>query len=461
MLKQPKISNITALFTDDIFNDDIFDEIDEDEIIENEDGSIELPIFLWYRSNDLYDVEIDDEKIDEILDECFEHLDFPEYKQIACAIYNYINENDIDTDHLIVNVMADEKSRFAKGHEDKSGFIRLFTLIFHDTHLTHLKINMHLISERIELTINSEKKKFFDEEKLEDETIVNDDKCVICLSNTGQLIETPCHHKYHLNCIRQTPKLICPLCKTNLIDFLTDNDVTEEEIVQKIKDEEQENELVNFNDALNTIEFDELLEIDDIEFAKLCLENLKLHNGSIVPYNELLIDMIKNASHLFGEISHIKSKKEKGAFIYLYETPMEFIVHTKNQQMPSIVNWLSETEFDGAPFYNHIKNKLDSITDTSKQFAVVIIIDNMINVKIIDHDASNNNFRISEHDIMTSLLRCNICRCSGDTPTSPNKEYKWAKTVLNNMKRKYKKNLLKIQYRKHKKEQSKVPAITN
>lgn len=455
MLKQPKISNITALFMDEDY------EIDEDEIIENEDGSIELPIFLWYRSNDIYNVEIDDEKMEELLDDCFEHLDFPEYKQIACAVYNYINEHNIDTDHLFVNVMVDEKSKFAKGYEDKSGFIRLFTLVFHEAQITHMKVNMHLISEKIQLTVNPEKKKFFDEDKEEDDNIINEDKCVICLSNTGQLIETPCHHKYHLNCIRQTPKLICPLCKTNLIDFLTDNDVTEEEIVQRIKDEEQENDLINFNDALNTIDLDDIDDIDDIEFAKLCLENLRLHNGSIIPYNELLFDMIKNASHLFNEISHIKSKKEKGAFIYLFESPMEFIIHSKNQHMPSVVNWLSETEFNGAPFYNHIKSKLDSITDTGKQFAVVLIIDNMINVKIIDHDASKDSFRISENDIIASLLRCNICRCSGDTPTAPNKEYKWAKTVLNNMKRKYKKNVLKYQNKKNKKDQTKVIEITD
>lgn len=458
MLKQPKISDITALFTDDIF-----DEIDEDDIIENEDGTIELPIFLWYRSNDLYDEEIDDDKMEELLDDCFEHLDFPEYKQIACSIYKYVNENDYDMDTLIVNVMVDEKSKFAKGHENKSGFIRIFSMVFFDSQLTHLKINMHLISEKIELTVNTDKKKFFDEEKEEDESITNEDKCVICLSNKGKLIETPCHHKYHLNCIRQTPKLICPLCKTNLIEFLTNHSVSEEEIVQRIKDEERENDLNNFNDALNTIEYEELSEIDDIEFAKLCLENLRLHNGTIIPYNELLIDMIKNASHLFCEISQIKSKKEKGAFIYLFDTPMEFIISTKNQHMPSIVNWLSETEFMGAPFYEYVKGKLDSITDFSKQFAVVVIIDNMINVRIIDHDASKTNFRISLHDIITSLLRCNICRCSGDTPIALNKEYKWAKTVLSNMKRKYKKNILKFQNKKNKKNkelQSTVTTVT-
>jgi hypothetical protein len=164
--------------------------------------------------------------------------------------------------------------------------------------------------------------------------------------------------------------------------------------------------------------------------------------------------MIRNASHLFGEISNIKSKKEKGAFIYLFDSPMEFIIHAKNQGMPSIVNWLKETEFIGAPFYDHIKEKLDSITDTSKQFAVIIIIDNMINVKIIDTNASENSMRISEHDIITSLLRCNICRCSGDTPTAQNKEYRWAKTVLSNMKRKHKKNMLKFQNKKNKKAQS-------
>lgn len=458
MLKQPKISNITALFMDDNFDD-----IDEDDIIENDDGSIELPVFLWYRSNDIYDATIDDENMEEILDDCFEHLDFPEYKQIACSIYNYINENDIDRELLIVNVMVDEKSRFAKGYEDKIGFIRLFTLIFLESELSHMKINMQLISEKIQLTVCPEKKKFFDDNKVEDESIVNEDKCVICFSNTGQLVETPCHHKYHLNCIRQTPKLNCPLCKTNLIEFLTDNDVTEEEIVQTLKTEEQENELVDFNDALNTIDYDDLLEFDDIEFAKLCLETLRLNNGTIVPYYELLIDMVSNASHLFCEISQIKSKKEKGAFIYLFESPMEFIIHTKNQQMPSIVNWLSETEFIGAPFYDHIKSKLDSITDPGKQFAIVLIIDNMINVKIIDHDASKDSFRIGEHDIITSLLRCNICRCSGNTPMAPNKEYKWAKTVLSNMKRKYKKNMLKFQNKKNQKNQDTITTtgITN
>lgn len=442
MLKQPKISDISALFHDDLIED-----MEEDDLIINEDGSIELPVFLWYRSNELFDIEAENEKINAVFDECFEYFDFPEYKLIGSSIYNYITNNDYDTEHLIVNVMVDEKSKFAKGYEDHTGFIRLFTLIFHDSELTHLRLNMHLITEKIELTVQPEKKEFF-EEKDEDDNIVNDDKCVICLSNKGKLVETPCHHKYHLNCIRQTPKLICPLCKTNLIDFLTKNDVTKEEIEFRIKDEERENELADFNDALGMIDYDEMMEMDDIEFARLCLENLRLHNGTIIPYSELLLDMIRNASHLFGEISRIKSKKEKGAFVYLFETPMEFIIYNKNQDMPGMTNWIPLKTFQEAPFYDHIEAKLDQITDPSKQFAVIIILEKMVNVKIIDTDASDTCFRLSEQDILTSLIRCNVCRCSGDTPTAPNKEYRWARMVLNNMKRKHKKNMLRYQNKK-------------
>jgi hypothetical protein len=430
-MMHPKITDVTPLF---------FDEMDDDEMI----------IHLWYRSDELIYTKIKNRKCKKILDTCFDDMGFPEYKPIAYAAYNFLKSNKYDMKDLAICVVVDEKSKFAKKHEDSKGFIELFTLMFDKFKLGSIHLNANLISEKI-ILLNEEKKlpNFADEELGDEE---NDIQCVICMSDKGQLVETPCHHKFHLNCIRCTPKLICPFCKTNLIEFLEENGVPEQEIKQRLTEEIKEEKLEHFHEALNTLSEDDIEEMDDMDFMRLCLEMLKLNDGNIIPYNHLILDMNANASHLFAEISSIKCKKEKGLFMYIYPTLIEFIAQMKDPFSKSDVEWMPISKLDETPLKGPIEYQLNTIEDFSQKYMVAVMIENVINVQIMDKDMHEKMIRINYHDILESIMRCTICRCSGDTPSAPNKEHKWAKTVLTNMKRKYSKNVRKFKHKKTKAE---------
>jgi len=432
----PKITDITNLFIDDF---DEIEEFDED-----------LAVYLWYRSNELFDIKIFNKKCKKLINDCFDEMSFPEYIPIAYVIYNYLKIHKYDIKDRIVHVMVDEKSQFAKGHDDPMGFVQLFTFIFKNFQLIGIQVNATLVTEKIDLSGSKKQQMhYFDDNAAWVEgDKENDTQCVICMSSKGDFIETPCNHKYHLNCIRCTPKLICPLCKTNLIDFLKTNGITQEEITKRLNDEIRDNKLTNFHDALNTFSEDEVDMMDDMDFARLCLEMLKLNEGNIVPYNHIILDMNANASKLFAEISSIKSKKEKGCFMYVYENPIEFIIQTKNPYAKSVVDWLPISKLNGTPFKEPILKQINQIKNFNEQYVVVIVFDNIINIKLMDNNLNKDAIRINHNDILQSLMRCNICRCSGDTPNAPNREYKWAKSVLNNMKKKHNKNIEKYKNKK-------------
>ena len=42
--------------------------------------------------------------------------------------------------------------------------------------------------------------------------------CVICMVNLrGSHVKTPCHHYFHVNCLKRIANPSCPMCRKNII----------------------------------------------------------------------------------------------------------------------------------------------------------------------------------------------------------------------------------------------------
>lgn len=466
-----KITDVTAIYImDDILNLEHY--IDRTQYA------------LWYRSNDLPKISNDNDdnndKSDESVFDIFNNYGFPEYKPIAMHMINYfcdhlLDDNDDDDNNNnnsnrkhhskkhTIRVLVDDKSIFSKGHYDRKGFVQLFTLEFRMNNdnlvIEHISINAELVTEKIKLGFsNKYPNKFADEtsnktsQKENNETVqkentdqdkINETDCTICLSNKGNLIKTPCNHLFHLDCLKCTPKMLCPICRTDIKDCLNNNGISNEEISYRLERENKEKEFENFCDAIDEIQIDKMLEID---FVRLCMNALKLNNGDIISYNDIIFDMNANASELFAKISSTKSKKEKGVFMYMYDSPVDFILQMRNPKSPSKAEWAPLSAFIDTPLYDIMENRINRIKNYDEEYVVAILIENVINAHIVHKDAHKDNkfaIRIHQRDILNSIVKCIRCRCSGDCQKSINREYEWANANLNKSARKAKKCISK------------------
>jgi len=51
------------------------------------------------------------------------------------------------------------------------------------------------------------------------------DICSICLEQQDSSLKTPCGHYFHQNCISRILNPVCPICKTDIFNFLIDNNI--------------------------------------------------------------------------------------------------------------------------------------------------------------------------------------------------------------------------------------------
>jgi hypothetical protein len=407
-------------------------------------------IYLWYRSEELYEVGTDglsDEMIEQ-LESVFEISGFPEYIPISYAVINYLNGHSLISihDQMDILVMVHESSPFGKGHESNwdSGFICLFSLKFVDQEIHRVEINFKLVADRIRL---SNGHKMYPSVISNDvyETDPDKDECSICLSTADPMIETECHHKFHLNCLRCTPHLVCPICRTDVKSFLNNNGITDHEMAQRLMDQQLD---ADFNDHCSMIS---MLDLDDILFPdmlRLCHESLRLNGGNVESYMNLVMDMNANASKLFNQISRINSKSESGVFLYAYESVNDFITQMLTQNKKSIVTWQPLSTFEESCLYDGVVNRLSKIENPSSEYLVVVVIENIADGQIVHkNDYKDSRFkRKAFNDIMHSLLYCTNCTCSSPSKHEPNREFTWAKKALRKLK-------------KHKKKHSKISVV--
>lgn len=415
---------------------------------------------IWYRSNEIFDIDklniVKYIKNFYLISKEFDDIGLPEYTYIIAAVIHFIKmeivdePNDINifnlkkrvkNDTREIRIMVDDKSKFTRNNScDHNGFVTIFSIVVEwDTknnetlfETRSIDINYKLLFEKITLRGNDEYPNVIKD--VENETIENDKECSICLVSRGTMVETSCKHFFHLSCLKCVPNLVCPLCRSDITDCLKNNGITDNEINYRLDKHANEIQLDHLCSTIDQIEINHL---SSIQFITLCMESLKLNNGIIVPYCDLLFDMNANASHLFAKISSLKSKIERGVFFYLYDSPIDFFRQMKDPYSKSIVEWAPISDFDDSfirqtQIYNMVKTKTDNLSDLDNEYVVIIMIENIIHTRIINKNTHppERKIRIHQRDILNSIFKGCMCRCSGDSCESPNREFTWAKNKL-------------------------------
>jgi len=425
-MNQVKINDISSLFENQDIDDD------------------SKKVYLWYRSEDLYDIDTSDISQDMIeqIESVFEISGFSEYIPISYAVVDYLNRHSLIDKYDIMDtlVMVHESSPFGKGHDSNwdSGFICLFSLKFADQEIHKVEVNFRLVAEKIHL---SNGHRMYPTVITSDvyETDPNKDECSICLSTADPMIETECHHKFHLDCLRCTPNLICPICKTDVKSVLKTNGISDDEIFERLYDQHLEAEFSDHCSMISMLDLDDLLFPD---MLRLCHESLRLNRGKIEPYMNLIFDMNANASKLFNQISKIHSKTESGVFLYTYESVNDFITHMLNPDRKSVVRWEPLSSLESSCLYDGIVHRLTHIQDPSSEYLVVAVIENIADGQIINKNAYKNpqSKHNAYNDVLHTLLYCSRCTCSTSVKHEHNSEYIWAKKTLRKLKKHKKKN---------------------
>lgn len=382
------------------------------------------PYYLWIKHLPQNNEDIKDKKSKKIIKEFFEESGFLDYIPIAFAVVNFLETFHFMLDHGIVNVVVSEGSKLAKGHHapDNSGFIELFGILVDKTNkirVHNLNVNIHLVAKKFKLNASpikypNELKEYEGEEK--------DINCPICYSSKGDMVTTPCNHQFHLDCLKCVPKFKCPICRENIYEFLGEAGVPKAELLDRFNNEKREQKLEEHNAMLNYIYLES---VSFYDFMRLSMTSLQLTNGNVNPYADIVFDMNANASQYFSKIANAKSKRGKGVFMYIFDTPIDFILYALDQKSPSSVEWIKIKEFDGTPIKDKIVEKMATITNKNEEYGVIIIIENIIDMSIIHKDDKTK--RLNQEEIINTILRCHKVRFNEEKTYSCNKEYKWAK----------------------------------
>jgi hypothetical protein len=358
--------------------------------------------------------------------------------------------------------MIKDDSTNANNYIDQLGYIRMFTLFFHvkkngQKLLEQCSINIQLLLEKIELSCD-----YFDNEiEIDNTDITNDEQCAVCLSNNGNLIKTNCNHYMHLTCAKSSPRMQCPICRNCIVNTLKNNNVSDYEIQRRQEIEKADNEMENRRYLLFENE-NEIDDFSDIDMFKLINESLKINNGNIISYFDLLFDMNCNASKYFANISKKMFEiGNDGVFMYLFDSYIEFLHYVLNfdDDVESCVEWLSKSDISELNNENKFSaNIIECMNDRisrinpNNEYVVLILIENQLNAHIIHKNAYKlpTSFRLSKKNIIFSLLGCCKHRnIYNEYVAEKNKEYERAKNLLkiyNDLSKKFKrKKHLKFQ----------------
>lgn len=421
------IKNITNEFLD----------LDEDEFID-----FDIPVILCYSPPKDYKATFKKGILKNEIDDYFNYLDFPDYKYPTYDAIKYVQKNKILEDEpRIIEVYVEEGDPLAKGHEDDSGYIKLFTLLLDEEKrglssiitIHQVLVNGQLIAEKVKLT---SKERLYEDEMYEEneEDDDNEDMCAICTSSKGEMVTTPCNHKYHLICLKSVPKFICPICRKDIKEFLKTQGVSDEEIKYRLNYQKSEIVFEEMHDLIDDYEIDHMSDLDIIKFS---IDSLKRNNGFILPYMDIIFDMNANASNLFAEVSWKQSKKEKGVFIYTYESPVQLIMQMLDPDSKSKARWMYISDFKGTPMYDGLKERLKQVKSKKNQYMIVVMIENIIDARIFNRNSNDNEgfLKVHQNDIIKSLLLCHSCRCHGHCPDETNREQIWGRRALNRLKK--------------------------
>ena len=122
------------------------------------------------------------------------------------------------------------------------------------------------------------------------------DICAIC-QEPNDLILSHCGHLFHLHCIQFIIRPTCPLCRSILVDFLIENGVSKEEIIQKMVIDDYRilfDEIFPFNKRM------EDCFLNDLRIEKIILNLLSMNYYDL--YEEMkniIISIISNTCEVF------------------------------------------------------------------------------------------------------------------------------------------------------------------
>jgi hypothetical protein len=377
---------------------------------------------------------VDNDYIRNLLDYNFDELDFSEYKVIAYDVFNHVMEHNLIKPKPKIFVILKQK--------ENDDFDLLFSIVFtkkkKKIDVLTIDINYELITKKIQLSNGL--RKYDDELYVEkNDDIVNDTMCTICLSYVGELVVTPCGHKYHLTCVKSAPKLLCPICRVDISKFLKEIGISDEEIRIRLEEQENEKELEEWREEIDYLDIHHLPAHD---YLRICMETLKLSGGDVTPYYCIIYDMILNASSLFSEYSSIKNKREKGVFMYFYDSVVDFITHVIDTSSYSVGEWVPINTLESGPMSDNIIGEVSKVTNFDEEYVVVVFIDKTCNISTFNKNMYKN--RLDRGDILVSLLKCLRVKSNDNVGWLANREHKWIKSKLRKLKntKYYKKNFV-------------------
>jgi len=475
-----RISNITALYANDNIVKNRLIHLSKHEkgniCDECKDSLITREFYVWYISDDVYEEDngnnFDDDFVDNAND-IFDDIERPEYAHIFFACVNYVINELIDTnyfDKLKLHIMIDEKSKYARGSLSKgSGFLELLYATIKNINdelvMGNMYTHLDLLFIKPKLSLGTKKYPAMLEEIENDDvteldvSIKNQEttNCCVCLSPNGKIIKTECNHYIHLTCSKSVPKLLCPMCRVSIVDTLKKYGVSEQEISDRLSYQKREDELNEHLSVLPDIE--DLPGISDVDFIRICLETIRLNDGDITSYINLILHMNGNASHMFSSIAEIKSKNGPGLFFYKFSSIIKFVMHMSNPYSFSKAKWMHAADFKDTTLEQIIQDKMNQIVDTKNEYVVLICIEDIVSAHIMKRNAfiKDNRERIHPLDVLNTLITCEMSDVLAYTDGGvPNREHKWAKIILN----RYKLQIKKIN-KKREKIQQKYKKPTN
>lgn len=291
--------------------------------------------------------------------------------------------------------------------------------------------------------------------------------CSICQEAVPyDLIETPCHHSFHKSCLQQIVRPGCPLCKTDLTDFLTSHGLvaSKAEVDAKVQ-------LDDLRITCQALEHEEPRNLSDEEIYTIATMARKNTRDWEIVYRDIVLDQIGNSSVLFNRISELKYKQSKEVGLFCYALSADkFVRDTLDPHSASQAQWayLSTFDFD-VNIYRTVLDYTQRIKPSmvGTHFAVLIVWhdeqsgNSYYCPRVMSSTAKGNkelikqvkshwtsteshyiggvsSDRPAQRDILGSLMRAQTCRCSGNTPNDQNREYKWAKNYLQRLENKLK-----------------------
>lgn len=412
--------------------------------------------------------ELDDILLYEIINDYFENIDIIEYREIVINVFAYVEKHiftknkKIKYHDVILHIMINKNNTFTKNHNaDKNGYIKLFTIYFRDDYNISMYVNPLYLVDKIDITMSPSKYSLVPEnqENQDDMKVIenSENECIICMESIitnvkNPIVQTPCNHFFHLNCLKYSHNFSCPMCRRDVKDFLQTQGISKEELDQRLTLQKNDVELDEYNEIIDVIDQEIGTDlIHDFDFIRMSMETLKLSNGYMKSYMDIIFDTNMTASNLFAEINYIQEKitGERGFFIYAYKTPIQFVCQMlieNSKNRTSIVRWksISETNKIKPNIIQQIKNKLNEINNTKNEYVVVAIIGKTVDIRCINKSDHQKIGNLENRDILLTLLKSKRYRTapeeqkkptfkSSRLPTINDCELQWASQTLKSL----------------------------